>query len=144
MPGLLDLVPSVESVTLCNQKIPVSGVTLAGIALLIARFPELRDLLSGKSLDANALIARVPDAVAAIIAAGIGFAGDEKQEAVAAALPMGAQVDLIEAIIRATLPGGAGPFVAKLQAFMALGAPAPPSAGSAIVPNTNSAKPSGN
>jgi hypothetical protein len=54
------------------------------------------------------------DAVAAIIAAGCGYPGDEKAEAVAGRLSIDAQADLLAAILRLTLPAGLGPFVEKL------------------------------
>jgi hypothetical protein len=57
------------------------------------------------------------DAVAAIIAAGCGYPGDEQAEAVAGKLAIDAQADLIAAIVHLTLPAGLGPFVEKLTAL---------------------------
>ena len=57
------------------------------------------------------------DAVAAIIAAGCGYPGDEKAEVVAGQLSLDAQADLLASILRLTLPKGIGPFVEKLTAL---------------------------
>ena len=57
------------------------------------------------------------NAVAAIIAAGCGYPGDEQPETVAGKLSLDAQADLLAAILRLTLPKGIGPFVEKLTAL---------------------------
>ena len=57
------------------------------------------------------------DAVAAIIAAGCGYPGDEQAEAVAGKLALDAQADLLASILRLTLSRGIGPFVKKLTAL---------------------------
>ena len=62
--------------------------------------------------------------VAAIIAAGCGYPGDEIAEDVASRLTIEAQVDLLSATLRLTLPGGFGPFVEKLTALGGLILPA--------------------
>jgi hypothetical protein len=58
--------------------------------------------------------------VAAIIAAGCGYPGDDKAEAIAAKLPLDSQTDFLAAILRLTLPKGIGPFVNKLTALSGL------------------------
>jgi hypothetical protein len=65
-------------------------------------------------VEATQLIALGGEAVAAIIAAGCGYPGDEKAEAIAGSLSLDAQADLLAAVLRLTLPRGIGPFVAKL------------------------------
>ena len=57
------------------------------------------------------------EAVAALLAAGCGYPGDEKAETVAASLPINLQADLLAAVMRMTLPHGLGPFVEKLTAL---------------------------
>ena len=73
--------------------------------------------MSGKEVAVDQLFAMGGDAVAAVIAAGCGYPGDDKAENVAANLPLDAQADLLAAILRLTLPKGVGPFVETLSAL---------------------------
>lgn len=120
MPGLLDLAPSQKTVTIGTTAVPVKGVSAKGIVYIMGRFPEARMLMTGKAVDVTpeSLMKLAPEALAAIIAAGLGFPGDEAQEDAAAALPLEAQVDLIEAIAAVTMPKGVAPFVDRLTKLM--------------------------
>ena len=121
MVGLPDIAPGAETVVLgppgAEHEIEVTGVSAAGIAVLLRRFPELRRLMTGQGVDVDRLIDMGPEVMAAIIAAGVGAPGDEAQEVRAHRLPISAQADLLAAILRVTLPGGMRPFVAKMQAI---------------------------
>lgn len=117
MPGLLDIAPAVETVEIRGTKVEVYGVSVKGIAYLLQRFPELRAMLSGREVSADRLIEIGGDAVAAIIAAGTGYPGNEQAEAVAGSLSLDEQADLLAAIVKLTMPGGVGPFVEKLSAL---------------------------
>jgi hypothetical protein len=114
MVGLIDIAPAVENVTVGANKVPVYGVSAKGIALLLARFPELREMMSGREVGVDKLLAMGGDAVAAIIAAGCGYPGDQEQEAAAGRLPVEVQADFLAPILRLTMPKGVGPFVEKL------------------------------
>lgn len=131
MAGLVDIAPIVEKVTICGTVIEVPGVSAEGIAVLLSRFPELRKLLTGVTVDSDALLKAGPGALAAILAAGTGVPGDEEAEAAAARLPLGDQADLLTAVLRVTLPGGLDPFVEKLSSLGLIMAPkgAPSGAG---------------
>lgn len=120
MPGLLDIAVSEAFVTVGTTKVDVPGISAAGIAALMGRFPEIRMLMSGKELNLkpDAIMTLAPQAIAAIIAAGVGSAGDEAYEARAATLGVGLQLEFIETIINVTMPGGVAPFVARLTALM--------------------------
>ena len=115
MVGLVDIAPAVATVTVREQEVPVYGVSVHGIANLLGRFPELRMLMTGKSVDAERLIELGPDAVVAIIAAGTGAPGDEPTEEAARREAIEVQADFLEAILKVTLPGGLGPLVERLQ-----------------------------
>lgn len=142
MAGLVDIAPQTDSVSVGAVKVPVYGVSAKGIAHLLGRFPELRMLMSGKAVTAEALMAIGGDVVAAIIAAGCGYPGDADQEAAAGRLGVSVQADFLEAIIGLTMPQGVGPFVERLQALMGnLGAAENPSASG---PGTKSPKRSRN
>lgn len=118
MVGLLDIAPLTKDVPVGENNITVGGVSAHGIASLLSKFPELRKMMSGGNVDVavDDLVAIVPDAIAAIIAAGCGCPGDPKAEAIAASLSADAQADLLKAILELTMPKGARPFFDKLTA----------------------------
>lgn len=122
MASLLDIAPAVETVKIGAQSVDVSGVSAAGLASLLVRFPELQPMFSGEPIDTAKVASLGGPVVAAIIAAGCGSLGDPAAEKVAASLALDAQVGLLGAILRVTLPDGIGPFLAKLGAAgLALG-----------------------
>ena len=110
MVGLIDIAPSVETVEVQGASVTVHGVSASGLAYLLGRFPDLRKLMTGLEVETEQLMAIGGDAVAAIIAAGCGYPGDEKAEAVAGKLSLDAQADFLGAILRLTLPQGHRPF----------------------------------
>ncbi|PSJ55762.1 phage pre-tape measure protein [Pseudaminobacter soli (ex Li et al. 2025)] len=120
MAGLLDIAPVAETVTALGEKVEVYGVSAKGVAVLLSRFPELRMLITGKSVDVDRLMEMGGDAVSAIIAAGCGYPGSEQAEAMADRIAVDEQADLLAAILRLTLPKGMGPFVEKLTALGAV------------------------
>jgi enoyl-CoA hydratase/carnithine racemase len=117
MVGLIDIAPLVETVDVQGSPVTVHGVSARGLASLLGRFPELRMLMTGQEVQAEQLIAMGGDAVAAIVAAGCGYPGDEAAETVAGKLSLDSQADLLATILRLTLPKGVGPFVEKLTAL---------------------------
>jgi hypothetical protein len=110
MVGLVDIAPAVETVD-------VHGISAKGLAFLLSRYPELRMLMSGQEVQSDRLMAMGGDAVAAVIAAGCGYPGDEAAETAAGKLSLDAQADFLAAILRLTLPKGVGPLVEKLTAL---------------------------
>jgi len=120
MVSLTDIAAPTKAVEIQGQQVDVKGVSAIGIAVLLGRFPELRQLVSGRSvsIEPGELIRLVPEGVAAFIAAGVNAPGDRAMEEAAAALPLGDQVTLLEEIIKLTFPGGLGPFLDKLGAVM--------------------------
>lgn len=109
MGSLLDISAAATPVDIGGASVDVRGISAKGLAALMQRFPVLRDAILGKGLDLTpeALAETGPDVVAAIIAAGCGFNGNEKAEGNAADIPLGHQIELLAAILTATLPGGA-------------------------------------
>jgi hypothetical protein len=130
MVGLIDIAPRIETADVQGTQVPVYGISAKGLAHLLGRFPELRKLMTGQEVEIEQLMAMGGDAVAAIIAAGCGFPGDQAAEDVAASLTLEAQVDLLSGTLRLTLPGGVGPFVEKLNALGGLILPATQAGGS--------------
>ena len=115
MVGLIDIAPITTSVAIRGSDITVVGVSAKGVALLLARFPELRALMTGREVDLAEILRLGGDVVAAIIAAGTGKPGDEAIEAAVDNLTLEEQADLLLAIIRLTVPNGVGPLVEKLS-----------------------------
>ena len=134
MVDLLDIAPQSETVQIQGNAVSVAGVSAKGVAYLLGRFPELRKLMVGQTVEANQLMGIGGDAVASIIAAGCGHPGDEKAEEVASKLPVDSQADLLATILRVTLPRGLGPFVDKLTTLGQVLDAAP----SATVPGSSS------
>jgi hypothetical protein len=117
MAGLLDIAPVTDTVPVNGTDVAVGGVSAKGIVTLFLRFPELRKVVTGMEVSRERWFEIGADAIAAIIAAGCGAPGDPEHEAVAASLPAESQIDLIQAILRVTMPGGLGPFMEKLTAL---------------------------
>jgi hypothetical protein len=80
MLGLIDIAPAVATVAVQNASVAVHGISAKGLAHLLNRFPELRKLMTGQEVETDQLMAIGGDAVAAIIAAGCGYPGDESAE----------------------------------------------------------------
>lgn len=117
MASLLDIAPLTETVSVRGTAIPVTGVSAKGIAHIMARFPEVREMMVGREVSVDRLIELGGDAVGAIIAAGTGNPGDPDHERIAAGLLLEEQADLLAVILRVTLPKGVGPLVEKLTAM---------------------------
>lgn len=115
MASLLEIANAPRQVEIRGVKVDVYGISGETLAILMVRFPEVGKMLSGLQVDDNALAKLAPKALAACIAAGTGFAGDDKAEQAAAKLGVGEQLELIDEIMRLTFPRGIGPFVEKLQ-----------------------------
>ena len=110
MVGLIDIAPSVETINVLGAAVAVHGVSAKGVAHLLGRFPELRMLMTGQSVEADKLMAMGGDAVAAIIAAGCGYPGDEKAETIAGRFAVDAQADLLGRDPACNAAGGLWPF----------------------------------
>lgn len=117
MPGLLDIAPTSENIEIRGVAVTVSGITLKGVAQLLTRFPDLRAVFGGQSIEGERLAELGGDVVAAIIAAGCGAPGDPDIETVAAGLTVGEQLELLNAVIKITMPRGLGPFVDQIKAL---------------------------
>ena len=115
MVGLVDIAPVTSTVSIRGQDITIAGVSARGIALLLARFPELRAVMTGREVALDDLLKLGGDVIAAIIASGTGAPGDVQAEAGADNLTLEEQADLLGAIVELTMPRGLGPLVEKLS-----------------------------
>lgn len=117
MVSLLDIAPATETVSVAGKDIPVFAISAKSVASIMRRFPEVAMLLSGKAemVDTNSFYDLAPNAIAAVIAAGVGSPDSKEFEEKAATLSLDQQLDLLEAILRLTIPGGLRPFAEKLQ-----------------------------
>lgn len=119
MVGLLDIAPSTQTIRVAGAEIAVYGVSAKGVASLFHRFPALRKAFAGKDMSADftaeKLVELVPEAIAAIIAAGCGHPGDPEAEKVAERLPVAEQAEALEVILKLTMPQGVGPFVDRIN-----------------------------
>lgn len=121
MPGLLDIASAPARVEVRGVKVDVFGVSAEGVAYLLTNFPEIKALFAGKevSFDTATLATKAPRAIAAIIAAGTGNAGNADAEAIAASLAVDEQAELLAKIIELTFPRGLGPFVEAVSRLAA-------------------------
>ena len=109
-------------------SVEVRGIGLRDAANLLRRFPLLLDLFSDQPTTVGGLIQSAPDACAAIFAIGAGKGGDAAVEAVFDQLSLESQLDVLEAIVKRTVPKGWAPFFEKLSVLWS--SPARPPAGS--------------
>jgi hypothetical protein len=137
MSGLLDIAPQRTRVEVCGHEIFVAGLSMVAIADLLRRFPDVRAAFgSGAGMGADDLFAILRDAIPPIIAAGCGHVGDDEYEARAAELSAEAQLELFGAILRLTMPEGAGPFAERVSGALGslLSGPPAPAASSGNSP----------
>jgi hypothetical protein len=118
--SLSDIAPASSIVEIEGVgRFTVHGIRADAIVSIFARFPALAAAFTEDEPDAMALIKIAPAAVDAIIAAGLGKLGDEKEEAGAAALELGRKLDFLEPIMLLTFPKGIVPFMERLQKLAA-------------------------
>lgn len=98
-----------------GKKATVKGISAKGCLLLLIRFPDLQKWLTGKSVSVGDIVIQAPEAIAGIIAAGMGQPGDSEAEELASNLPVEMQTDMVEAIYRQTFRSGFGPFALQLM-----------------------------
>lgn len=125
MATLLDIAEVSELISVpgkggTKQMVEVFGVSSEGIAYLFKKFPEIRQLITGKAVERETLAELAPGAIAAIIAATTGMPGNKKAELIASRLPLETQLDILDATVRLTMPGGLGPFVEKLTSMVGM------------------------
>ena len=139
MVGLVDNAPVTSTVSIRGQDITITGVSARGIASLLARFPELRALMTGREVGLDALLRLGGDVIAAIIAAGTGAPADVDAEKAADNLTLEEQADLLGAIVELTMPRGLGPLVEKLSrlGFLAGGGASAMQAATLPLPSKN-------
>jgi len=121
MVSLIDIAPRSQKISINGSALEVSGIGARGIASLLLRFPALQQLMIGR-IDAELLWRTAPEAISAIIAAGLGKLEDAETETQADQLPIGVQMELLFPIIQLTMPQGVGPFVERWGAM--IGGPA--------------------
>ena len=106
-----DLVPQAESVRIGDDTVQVRGIELGDLAFLFVRFPELRQLFDGATVDARTINALGRQASAALVAAATGHAGDEDAEAILGRLPSGLTLEIVLKSVRVGFPNGLAPVV---------------------------------
>ena len=125
MVGLLDIAPIGVTVDIEGQKLTVTGISAEGIAYLLQEYPaalNLRNLISSDENDAGLvtkLLSLGPGVVASVIAAGCGYPGNQEAIKLASSFPITAQADVLDAIVRKTLPRGLIPFAERLNSIWA-------------------------
>jgi hypothetical protein len=124
---LLDIAPATETVA----GVPITGVSLSGLAVVMRKHDVLADLFKGGTVDATKVLATAPATVCAVIAAAAGRPGDEAAEKAIDKLPLGTQAELLDATVRLTFPQGIAPFRDRLLQLASLLTVAPVAASDA-------------
>lgn len=114
------IAPTAKEIAVGDNTLSVRGISLRNCAALLSRFPAILTYLSGKGIDANELMTAIPEASAAIMAAGLGHPGDKEAEAALDALSLGDQVMLLTEVLDMTFKGDKTvPFVQAVVATAA-------------------------
>lgn len=122
MKRLMDIAPvgAVKiSVPVGDDEIEINRIGAKRLTSLLARYPEIGELMTGKSVAPMRLIEISADAAAAVIASGCGYHEDPAAEAFAAELGLEDQINLVVAIATATFPP-VGPVIEQLKARVAV------------------------
>ncbi len=136
-----DIAVVTKKVTLADgTQIEVRKLSLRQIAGLLHQFPALGDLANGKSVAATDIAVAAPEAIGAIIAAGVGKPNDAETLAeIDDKVDVYDQITLLEGIADITLPGGVGPLMERLARIgVALGAKSTAEPGTAEASKTDS------
>ncbi|RVD14308.1 MAG: hypothetical protein EOS73_29450 [Mesorhizobium sp.] len=123
MKRLMDIAPAGAvkiAVTVGNDEIEVNRIGSKRLTGLLARYPELGDLMGGKTVAPMRLIEIAADAAAAFIAAGCGYDNNPDAETFASELAIEDQLRLVEAIAKATFPNLVGPLIEQLKTRVAV------------------------
>ena len=110
-----------KPVPIRGEDIDINGLTADHIAGVMFVFPEIRRIMSQDNPDREvitSLVARLPEAVAMIIAAGTGHSTEEEHIAAARTLGVGEQYALLEGILTATFPQGVKSFLDGVSALV--------------------------
>lgn len=121
MVSLVDIGPLRDEVDLRGKKVETRGVSASTIFMLLSNSDELRRIFAGREINGEMLVTLVeqaPLAVAEIIAAGTGKAGDAPTIDFAfRELAAGESYDLLKSILGMTFPRGVQSFVEELTAL---------------------------
>jgi hypothetical protein len=118
MVGLLDIAPVTATVKWGETEIQCRGVSVKGVAILLQDYPQFTALIAGGAIKPEQILSAAPELVAGIIAAGTGTPGNKEAQEKAADLPMEVQLDLLEHIIKMTMPSGPAPFLRRLTGLL--------------------------
>lgn len=149
MVNIIDTGPLVRSIKIGEESVPLTGVSFENLVPMLDRFPELKRVLTpsrGEVDEADfsfeGIVKLGPRIVAAILAAGMGKAGDAATEKMILGLGIGIQVKMLKEIVDMTFPDGLGPFVEDLRSLGLLGTAASGDGGKAQDTNSSSPSPS--
>lgn len=113
--ALLSVAPSyAETVTVGGIEIEIQPISLMSLAKLLRRFPEALKVLLGEHSDpTQAVVGCGPEAIAALVSAGVGQLNDIQMEQKIASLPDDWQAELLGEILRITMPDGLESFLGR-------------------------------
>jgi hypothetical protein len=115
-----EIAPGKGEVTIDDSVVEVRGLSLHVFAQVIAQYPAILSYIHGGVVDDPlVLLATIPDAAIAVMAAGIGHADDAEVVTVLRAWELAQQAKLLNGVLARTFRGAALPFVQTLMAAAA-------------------------
>ncbi|MDE2467227.1 MAG: hypothetical protein KGL35_00360 [Bradyrhizobium sp.] len=118
MADIFDIVASTETVKLGGVAIEVGGVPLGDFLKIVKRFPAVIAALKREQVEPAVWFDCGAEAIAALLAAGVGKLGDADAEARIGRFPGAYQLALLKSIMAQTMPDGPGPFVRELMTVL--------------------------
>lgn len=115
--GLLDVLPPPKTVTIQGKDFSVTALGGRTISRILGKHENLRAYFTGREVDAVGIFQTALDAVPSIIAAGMGKPFDAETEEQADMIGLENQMELVTAILEATMPRGIDPFIEKFTAL---------------------------
>ena len=120
MVSLRDIGPLTRPVTIRDKIFNVTGITAHGLVVLMDRFPPVRKMLASRGtsgVTVDDIVHLAPDALAAVVAAGLGDPGNPELEKDAQDLMIGEVAEIVAMMLEITFSKGLAHFQAIVEVF---------------------------
>lgn len=121
MTSLLDITPKARTVVTSMGEITVPGLSMTALVHVLKKHPEVLALMQGKSaqdLTYDKLLDLGVDVCASLLAAGLGYPGNDQAVERCKALKPQDAFDLGKAVLEESFPQGAQSFLVKVTEAM--------------------------
>lgn len=121
MTSLLDITPNVRVVVTSMGEVTVPGLSMTALVYVLKKHPEVLSLMQGKGteeLTYEKLIDLGMDVCSSLLAAGLGYPGNDQAIERCKALKPQDAFDLGKAVLEESFPQGAQSFLVKVTEAM--------------------------